>query len=300
MTDPKPARPFLKWAGGKTQLLGELCSRIPMSIAMPHAVCDCGSQTRYVEPFVGGGAMFFGLHPENALISDCNVELIDCYEAVRDEVESVIEQLERWPVREDEYYSIRAMDPWRMSRRSRAARMIYLNKSCFNGLYRVNRKGDFNSPYGRWPADRLPKTCDAENLRACSQALANTEIRVMHFTELLEHLQGGEFVYMDPPYVPISPTANFTGYTAGGFDGADLQNLLLLCRRMDQVGINWMLTNADLPLVREMWGQFVIDSVRARRNINSAGGKRGKVGELIIRNYVMTDALAALVAQENL
>ena len=212
-------RPFLKWAGGKTQLTDALLERMPVYF------------NTYHEPFVGSGALFFRLHREgkikHAILSDINAELIDTYLAIRNHVWEVIQLLSDFPHNESFYYQIREKDPWSMSLAERAARMIYLNKTGYNGLYRVNRQGKFNVPFGRYKA---PKYLDKDNLLAVSLALQNVEILCAPFETVLERAGPGDWVYFDPPYVPVSQTSNFTSYYARGFglqDKSDYETFAL-------------------------------------------------------------------------
>lgn len=267
-------RPFLKWAGGKTQLLPHLMHRIPNSF------------NRYIEPFLGGGALFFALQPRLALLADCNQELINCYHVVRTEVESLIEELQGYRYDKDMYYAVRELDRGpdfgKLSRVKRAARLIYLNKTCFNGLYRVNSKGFFNVPFGTYTD---PTIVDAENLRACSRALQKTVIQSGNFEQVPEIADTGDFVYFDPPYAPSSDTADFTSYSKDGFDDSAQEMLLLICLQLNQKGVKWMVSNSNTTLIQELYRGFKIEPVGAMRAINSKGSKRGTVVELLIRNF---------------
>jgi len=269
-------RPFLKWAGGKTQLINELMSHMPARFA------------RYHEPFLGGGALFFGLHRERkirqAFISDINAELIDTYIAIRDQVEDVIALLSQYPHSKEFYYKLRSRDPWEMGIAERAARMIYLNKTGYNGLYRVNRQGKFNVPFGRY---KSPKYYDHENLKAVSRALQGVSIECMPFEEAVERTQAGDWVYFDPPYAPVSKTSNFTTYHMNGFSIEDQERLRDVCLALTEKGVLVTLSNSDTALTRELYSVagFFIDEVFAARAINSKGAKRGKIRELIVTNY---------------
>jgi DNA adenine methylase len=218
MTSVILPRPFLKWAGGKTQLSDDLLDRMPLSF------------NTYHEPFVGSGALFFRLYRDqkikHAILSDINAELVDTYLAIRDNVEDVIQLLSGFPHDEKFYYRIRDMDPWSISIAERAARMIYLNKTGYNGLYRVNRQGKFNVPFGQY---KSPKYLDKENLLAVSRALENVEILCTSFDTVTERAKPGDWVYFDPPYVPLSQTSNFTSYHANGFGLTDQERLRDIC-----------------------------------------------------------------------
>lgn len=278
--------PFLKWVGGKRQLLPELTSRLPASF------------NSYHEPFVGGGALFFHLARFSHLsrqfpklnspvfLSDTNPELISAYEVVRDDVESLIEDLKQHIYDRDYYYQIRNSDRspefvlW--SAVKRASRLIYLNKTCFNGLYRVNSQGQFNVPIGRY---KNPRIVDEENLRACSQSLKSAQLSSASFQISTEKCQPGDFVYFDPPYAPLSQTADFTGYTQGGF-GIDRQEELRdTCVSLHKRDVKFMVSNSDVPLIRKLYQNFRIETVQVSRAVNSNSARRGKVDEVIIRNY---------------
>jgi DNA adenine methylase len=269
-------RPFLKWAGGKTQLTDALMARMPPAFGTYH------------EPFLGSGAFFFCLYREGklqrAILSDINPELIDTYLAIRDQPAAVIQLLAEFPYDKTFYYQLRARDPWGMSLAERAARMIYLNKTGYNGLYRVNRQGRFNVPFGR---HKSPRYFDPENLLAVSRALQQAEITCAPFESVLTRAQAGDWVYFDPPYMPISETAHFTAYHADGFGLADQAQLRDVCLRLTEMGVGVMVSNSDVPDIRDLYGRpcFRIDTVFANRAINSKGARRGKIAELVIVNY---------------
>ena len=269
-----PCRPFVKWAGGKSQIVSELERRLPKKFS------------RYFEPFVGGGALFFSLQPPQAHLIDVNDELINAYVVVRDHVEDLIVELSSYVYRKDYFYQVRDADrtssymTWPPIKR--AGRFIYLNKTCYNGLYRVNAKGHFNTPFGRYTN---PTIVDPENMRACSKALHTVCIEKAHFETIEDHLTAGDFVYLDPPYMPLTATANFTGYASGGFS-ADMQHRLFrLCCRLDTRGVQFMLSNSASPLITMLYQQFRVEYIRAARAINSRASRRGAVEEVIIRNY---------------
>jgi DNA adenine methylase len=271
MPDARP-RPFLKWAGGKTQLLEQFQPLLPPSFG------------RYFEPFAGGAALFFALHDrvvKRALLTDVNRELVDCYLAVRDCVDDVILHLRRHKYDAAHYYRVRDVDPARLTLPARAARTIYLNKAGFNGLYRVNSAGRFNVPFGRYTN---PTLCDADNLRACSCALRRVDLRVRDFEETARRAKAGDFVYFDPPYVPVSDTAAFTSYVPGGFGYEEQQRLARVFADLAGRGVLVMLSNSDTTPVRELYQGFRIDRVLASRSINSKTTARGKVGEVVVRS----------------
>lgn len=275
---PHGARPFLKWAGGKTQLLAELVARI----------AQVGPLHGYHEPFVGGGALFFFLHASRLLpkrrvyLSDSNANLLAAYWGVRDHVEELITLLERHKAAhsEEHFYQVRAAAP--KSPVARAARVIYLNKTCFNGLFRENSKGEFNVPMGRY---KNPLICDAPNLRAASAALHEAEIAQRHFREVARHVRKGDFVYFDPPYWPVSASANFTAYAKDNFTRADQEELAQLFKDLTKRGVHVLLSNSDTPLINELYRDYPIDIVLANRNVNSKAEKRGKVNEVLVRNF---------------
>lgn len=278
---PAP-RPFLKWVGGKTQLADALLERMPVVFNVYH------------EPFVGSGALFFRLYRERkirqAVLSDLNAELIDAYLAIRDCVSEVIRLLSEFPHNKEFYYSVRGKDPWQLSLPARAARMIYLNKTGYNGLYRVNRQGKFNVPFGRY---KSPKYLDKENLLAVSQALQDIEILCAPFETVLERTNPGDWVYFDPPYVPVSQTANFTSYHANGFGLSDQEQLRDVCIELSKNNVYITLSNSDTRTIRSLYSlpYFTVDEVLANRAVNCNGAKRGKVTELVITNYPVERAV---------
>jgi DNA adenine methylase len=216
-----------------------------------------------------------------------NPALIRTYEAVRDDVEAVIDRLGSLAARHDSerYYRIRARyNQKRLDDAEHAATFLYLNKTCFNGLHRVNRKGEFNVPAGRYTN---PRILDADALRAASDALRSAEIRPEGFESLLEHARPGDFVYFDPPYEPVSATASFTSYARDGFSSRDQERLRDVYRELDRRGCKLMLSNSDVPLIRTLYRGYVLDTVTAARAINSNGGGRGAVTELVVRNYAI-------------
>lgn len=269
MRDDKKARPFLKWAGGKRQLLPELKKRVPWSF------------NRYFEPFVGGGAFFYFLGHKNAVLSDTNRELIYTYVAVRDEVEALISILKTHVYEKEYYYKIRAIDPMSVSLVEQAARMIYLNKTCFNGLYRVNKKGEFNVSFGRYTD---PTICQSDVLRACSRALKNVSIEHRSFEQVLGYAREGDFVYFDPPYIPVSGTANFTAYQKNGFGMSNQSILAGVFDELTNRRVHAVLSNSNVPWVHERYSDYTIAEVNANRCINSNARQRTGAKEVIISN----------------
>jgi DNA adenine methylase len=272
-TDDRVARPFIKWAGGKSQLLRHLRSHIPKRYG------------RYWEPFIGGGALFFSVAPQSAVICDVNEELISTYEVVRDSVEDLICELQSHTYDSEHFYSVRSWDRdegfGTLSPVRRAGRFIYLNKTCFNGLYRVNSKGHFNVPCGKYTN---PRVVDADNLRWCSEALQRADIRLASYLSIEPEVQVGDFVYFDPPYMPVSATASFTSYTKEGFNFEDQVALRDLCQRLVDKGAHICVSNSASPFVESLYQGFRINTVDATRAINSKADKRGTVQELIITN----------------
>jgi DNA adenine methylase len=211
-----------------------------------------------------------------------NAELIDCYEAVQNHVDDVIRALKKHRYEAAYYYRVRETNPASLSLPERAARTIFLNKTGFNGLYRVNRAGRFNVPFGRYTN---PLICDESNLRACATALEGVELGRHGFAAVVERAQKGDFVYFDPPYVPVSRTADFTSYVSGGFGLAEQKRLAKVFAKLASKGVQVMLSNSDTPTVRDLYRRFRIDRVLASRSINSDGARRGKVGEVVVRSF---------------
>jgi len=241
---------------------------------------------RHVEPFVGGGALFFARRPERALLMDINPALIAAYAAVRDQVESVVRCLRQLASQhsKETYYRVRTRynEDRRASAARRAAMFVYLNRTCFNGLHRVNRRGEFNVPVGAY---KNPRILDEDRLLAASFALRDTELRCAGFESLIEHAKPGDFIYFDPPYAPVSATASFTSYARDGFAREDQTKLRDVYRALDRRGCKLMLSNSDVPFIRGLYREFRVDTVAAPRAINCNAKKRGKVTELVVTNY---------------
>ena len=263
-------KPIVKWAGGKTRLLDELTTRMPERFG------------HYFEPFFGGGAVFFNLEPEQATLSDINGELILLYRCVRDHLASLIAELQRHPYEKEHYYWMRSQDPETMPPVQRAARTLYLNRTCFNGLYRVNRRGQFNVPMGRYSN---PVICDADKLGRASEALARTDLEHVGFEEMMARPNAGDLVYFDPPYQPISKTANFTSYTAGAFGEDDQARLAATYAELTDRGVHCLLSNSDTPLIQSLYKDYRVDIVLAPRVISRKASGRRPVREVIVRNY---------------
>lgn len=266
------ASPFIKWAGGKGRLLPQMAPFFPPS----------DRYVRYFEPFLGGGAVFFFLQPASAFLSDLNEELINAFKVVRDDVEELILSLYKHRNEAEYYYRVRALDPHHLDPVERASRFIYLNKTCYNGLYRVNRKGQFNVPFGRY---REPRIVDPEGLRAASLALQGTRLWVSDFAAALAKVGAGDFVYLDPPYHPLSPTASFTSYTSTDFGESDQRRLSELYKELDHRGALLMLSNSDTSLIHRLYDGFLFIKIQARRAISCRADRRGPITELLILNY---------------
>ena len=262
-------QPVLKWAGGKRRLVPDILAALPREI------------DTYYEPFVGGGAVFFALAAEGrfqrAVLSDRNSELIQMYAAIRDDVESVIAALSDMRHSEEEYYRIRALRPRTLARK--AARIIYLNKTGYNGLYRVNRSGEFNVPFGR---QERPNICDADNLRAVAQVLQGVEVLVSDFESVVAGARPGDAVYFDPPYMPVSTTAKFTSYHSEPFGNDEHHRLARLFGDLAARRVAVVLSNSDTKETRALYGSFKPRVVHASRPINSNASARGPVAELLV------------------
>ena len=273
-------QPFLKWAGGKRQLLPALRPLLPNKIS------------RYFEPFLGGGAVFLDRQPENAIVNDFNAELINCYQVIRDYPEELLQETLKHFNTSEHFYYVREMDrnPDFAQRPAieRAARLIYLNKTCYNGLFRVNSQGQFNVPFGDY---KNPVIADPAIIRALSRYLKTAKIifRSGDFAEAVGDAKKGDFVYFDPPYDPISDTASFTGYSLNGFDRSEQRRLRDLCDTLTTRKVNVIVSNSDTAFIRELYSgkHYTIHTVQARRNINSVSSGRGKIDEVFILNYAV-------------
>lgn len=257
---PVQAKPVLKWAGGKTQMLSELLPKVPTSYG------------HYIEPFFGGGAMFFALQPENAIIADSNPELISMYRQIAEHVEDVIHYLKQYENTSEMFYAVRGQEWTALPKAEAAARTIYLNKACYNGLYRVNKRGQFNVPYGKY---KNPKICDEDGLRAASKMLKKAEILCGDYFLVLEHYaQPGDFIFLDPPYLPISEYSDFKRYTKEQFYEEDHKELAKMVMQLHERGCHILLTNSNHPLVHELYAPFTIDVIQTKRHISCNGNTR--------------------------
>lgn len=279
------ASPFLKWAGGKRRLLAQIDPFLPLRFE------------RYIEPFVGGGALFFHLRGQGriahgAVLNDLNAEVMNCYRVLQDEarVDELITRLRRHARRvldKDYYYRVRAWDRVPTFRRrspvERAARTVFLNHTCYNGLYRLNKSGQFNVPYGKWR--RPPSLFDEGNLWACHRALEGVELREESFEACLARARRGDFVYLDPPYHPLSRTASFTTYTGTEFREEHQRRLAELFGELDRRRCRLLLSNSATPLIRRLYSGYRAEILLAARAINSKAAGRGKIKELLVMNY---------------
>jgi len=289
------ARPFLKWAGGKGQLIAEIDARLPKGDIKG------GQITTYVEPFIGGGAVFFHVAQhyrglEYFYLIDANEDLIRCYKAVKHDLDALLDRLGRLEIeflslkqeeRKDFYYRMRA----RFNEDRDPATLIFLNKTCYNGLYRVNRKGAFNVPFGDY---KRPTICDRENLTNVSGLLQNAELVCGDFEQSEQYIDEKSFVYFDPPYRPLSATASFTSYSKGSFSEQDQVRLARFCRIVAGKGAKFLLSNSDPKnedpedhFFEDHYKGFTIERVKANRAINCKGSGRGEINELLITNYVL-------------
>jgi DNA adenine methylase len=264
----EPARPFLKWVGGKRQLLREIARYVPRTFGTYH------------EPFLGGGALFFHLRPARARLTDGNARLIRAYAGVRSGCDAVIDLLRAYPHTRDFFLELRTVDIDARSDEEVAAWLIYLNHTGYNGLYRVNSKNKFNVPFGDYAK---PRICDANNLRACARALAHAKTNVADFADVLRHARRGDFVYFDPPYVPLSATSSFTSYTRGGFGMGDQQRLRDVALTLKKRGVAVLISNSSSPAVRDLYADFDQHEVSARRAVSCNAAGRKAVTELLIR-----------------
>jgi len=267
---PIRIKPFLKWAGGKTRLLPSLRQSLPPKF------------NRYFESFVGGGAFFFDLQPTDAVLGDSNPELMNCYQVVREKPKDLITTLSKLRVNKSEFYRIRELEAERLSPVIRAARLIYLNKTCYNGLYRVNRQGRFNTPYGQHSNVIL---VDPENLIAASAALCKAELVCADFAKIVDKAQRRDFIYLDPPYVPVGKFSDFKRYTKDQFYEADQERLAQVFRELATRGCFVLLSNSFNAKTVKLYSGFVQRTVKMPRFVNCKGEGRGHVKELLISNY---------------
>jgi len=273
----KLVQPALKWAGGKRQLITEIFKYIPTK----------GIKT-YYEPFLGGGAVLLELQPKKAVVNDTNSELINVYTVIRDNIEELISELANHKNQEEYYYKVREMDRTgeleTMTDIEKASRIVFLNKTCYNGLFRVNSQGQFNTPFGKY---KKPNITNEFVLRAVSNYLNSNNIKFLNvdFEESLKGIRKDSFVYFDPPYYPLSDSSSFTGYTLDGFSKDDQIRLKNLCDKLNEKGIKFLLSNSSAPFILDLYKDYKIELVGATRSINSVAGKRGEIDEVLVRNY---------------
>ena len=268
------AHPFVKWAGGKRQLIPQIEEHLPQEY------------NTYIEPFVGGGALFFHLKPKNAVIIDINAELINTYKVIKNNVSELIQSLKKHKNDKDYYYRVRSADReiesfQKWSDVEKASRTIFMNRCCYNGLYRVNSKGFFNVPFGRY---KNPKFCNEMNLNAVHETLKNALIIHGSFEVCLDHAEKGDFVYFDPPYHPLSETANFTSYTKDNFGKDSQVKLKEVFKKLDDRGCKVMLSNSYNDFILDLYEDFKIVTLSAKRAINSNASKRGEIKEILVLN----------------
>lgn len=271
--------PVLKWVGGKRQLLNEIIPMIPDDFST------------YVEPFFGGGAVMFELQPKKAIINDYNTELINVYNMIKEYPEDLIRELEfhKENNTSEHFYRVREYDRnieffVQMTNVQKAARIIYLNKTCYNGLYRVNSAGQFNSPYGKY---KNPNIVNEYVIRSVSKYFNENKIVIKKgdYKDVLKGLRKGVFVYLDPPYMPISTSSSFTGYTENGFDADKQRELKEECDKLNKKGIKFLQSNSDCEFIHELYKDYNIKIIKAKRSINSKGNSRGEINEVLIYNY---------------
>ena len=271
------AAPVVKWVGGKRQLLPQILPLIPKRM------------TAYCEPFLGGGAVLFALQPKRALVNDLNQDLITVYRVIKENADALIEHLSRHENTPEYFYRIRDLDRDKeayaaLSDVEKASRLLYLNKTCYNGLFRVNASGAFNSPYGHY---RRPNIVNEQTIRGVSRYFNSCDITFFSgdFASVLEQVPKGGFVYLDPPYDPVSDTASFTGYNRGGFGREEQVRLKECCDALTARGVKFLLSNSATPFIRELYGSYRVSIVQARRAVNSVASRRGAIEEVPVRNY---------------
>lgn len=278
MAKNKLVAPFLKWVGGKRQLIPAIRKKLPKGLA----------NRPYYEPFIGGGALLFDLQPKSAVINDYNKELINVYKVIQNSPDELIEDLKKHKNTADYFYEIRAIDRKpsfnKLTDIERASRVIYLNKTCYNGLYRVNNAGEFNSPFGKY---KNPNIVNEPIIRAVSKYLKTSKIQILSgdYEEILQDIPTNSFVYLDPPYHPLSDSSNFTGYIQGGWSEEDQIRLRNVCNSLNDRGIKFLLSNSSADFIKKIYAGYNIHIVKAIRAVNSDSTKRGQVDEFLISNY---------------
>jgi len=273
----KLVTPVLKWVGGKRQLIHEIEKYFPDKFST------------FYEPFLGGGAVLFYFQPKKAIVNDINGELINVYKVIKDDVEGLIEDLKKHKNEADYFYRIRAQDRDitvynSLTNVQRASRILYLNKTCYNGLFRVNRAGEFNTPFGRY---KNPNIVNEITLRAVSNYFNKNKItfKCGDFEDTIKGIRKGAFVYLDPPYDPVSDSSSFTGYAKSGFDVEEQKRLKALCDKLDNKKIKFLLSNSATDFIKDLYKNYKIEIIKAKRAVNSIADKRGEVDEVLVRNY---------------
>lgn len=269
----KSPEPFVKWAGGKSQMLDQYAAFFPPKY------------NKYLEPFVGGGAIFFHLKPREAVLSDLNEDLMECYLIVKNNVRKLIESLKQFQTKHSKEFFYKLRDDYNcnlLHKIERAAVFIYLNKTGFNGLYRVNSKGEFNVPFGNY---KNPTIFNEDNLLAVSGLLKNAELHTMSFEKVLNYAETNDFIYLDPPYYPLNGTSKFTSYTKDNFLEKEQKKLAEVFRELDKRGCKVMLSNSNTEFIKNLYQDYRNETVNANRFINCDGTKRGIITELVILNY---------------
>ncbi len=277
----KLVSPVVKWVGGKRQLLKDIGPHLPEEVR--------NGRAGYYEPFVGGGAVLFYLQPKRAVINDNNEELVNLYRVIKDYPSELVEDLKKHSNEEEYFYEIRGLDRDRetflkLNDVERASRIIFLNKTCYNGLFRVNSAGEFNTPFGRY---RNPNIVNEITIRAIHNYFVNSDVTILNtdFESALENINQGSFVYFDPPYDPVSDSANFTGYTKGGFGREEQKRLKNVCDILSGKDVKFLLSNSATDFIRELYSDYHVRTIKAGRAVNSRTDRRGAVEEVLVRNY---------------
>jgi DNA adenine methylase len=270
--------PVVKWVGGKRQLITVIHENVPKE-----------KFKYYCEPFLGGGAVLFDLQPKNAIVNDLNSELMNVYEVIKNDVDELILDLKKHKNESDYFYEMRGLDRDKkiynnLSNVEKASRILYLNKTCFNGLFRVNSSGEFNTPFGRY---KNPNIINESTLRAVNSYFNESGILFYNkdYELVLDSLKKDSFVYLDPPYDPVSDSSSFTGYNKGGFNKKEQKRLKECCDNLNSRGIKFLLSNSATDFIKDLYENYNIEIVKAKRSINSVSNKRGQIDEVLVKNY---------------
>lgn len=278
MAKNKLVTPFVKWVGGKRQLIEQIKPHLPKNI----------SRLKYYEPFIGGGAVLFHLQNKKSVINDLNADLVNAYLVIKNNVDDLIESLKKHQNTADYFYKVRELDRGddfiNLSLIEKASRLIYLNKTCYNGLYRVNNSGEFNSPFGNY---KNPNIVNEPVLRAVSKFLKDNDIDVINtdYQNAVKTADDKSFIYFDPPYHPLSGSSNFTGYVQGGWQEDDQVRLKEFCDLLTKRNVKFLLSNSSADFIKELYKDYEIITIQANRAVNSVAEKRGAVDEFLIKNY---------------